>query len=79
MLEFVIILQIVKVCCSIERASKVHIHFFINRNIADHRLMMAHMLSNFPGHTSTNSVWYSLVYYNITAFASTNDDFLILG
>lgn len=41
--------------------------------------MMAHMLSNFPGHTSTNSVWHSLVDYNITAFASTNDDFLILG
>jgi len=41
--------------------------------------MMAHMLSNVPGHTSANSVWYCLVYYNITAFASTNHDFLILG
>ena len=41
--------------------------------------MMAHMLSNVPCHTSANRVWYSLVYYNITALATTNNDFLVLG
>jgi hypothetical protein len=79
MLEFVIILQIVQVGCSIERTCKVHIHLFIYRNKADHCLMIAHMLSNGPGHTRANSVWYSLVNYYITTLAATNNDFLILG